>query len=438
MSLARQIGVPTAVAVVIGNMIGSGIFGTSGFMARDLGNPGMLLALWVVGGALALAGALSYSEMGAAMPEAGGEYVYLREAYGPLIGYLSGWTSFFIGFSGAIASAVILFVSYLRHFFPVLDPSAASGKAAALITLWLFTAIHCAGVRPGGLVQRLLTAGKVVAIGGLVLAGFFLGKGSTTNFQSSGPSEGSAAVSLIFVMFAYSGWNAAGYLAGEMRDPQRSVPRSLLAGTLAVTVLYLGVNVMYMYALPIPEMSGVIAIGEKASVALFGAGATHVVSAILALSVLASASAMVLAGPRVYWAMAMDGVFPRSLAAVHPVYGTPLRAIVLQSAWTSVLIVSGTFEQLLVYAGFILTVFLALAVGGLIVLRIRQPNLPRPFRVPMYPWLPAAYVAFSAWIAIFTLRGRPKESLYGLLTVALGIPFYFLRSRNEERGTRNE
>jgi len=163
-----------------------------------------------------------------------------------------------------------------------------------------------------------------------------------------------------------------------------------------------------------------------------------VVAAILALSVLASASAMVLAGPRVYWAMATDGVFPRSLALISEVYGTPLRAIVLQSAWTSVLIVSGTFEQLLVYAGFILTLFLALAVASLIVLRIRQPNLPRPFRVPLYPWLPAAYVAFSAWIAVFTLRGRPKESLYGLLTVAIGIPFYFLRRRNEERGIRNE
>ena len=265
----------------------------------------------------------------------------------------------------------------------------------------------------------------------LFRSGFLLGHGSVANFQSSGPAQGSVAVSLIFVMFAYSGWNAAGYLAGEMRDPQRSVPRSLLAGTLAVTVLYLGVNAMYLYALPIPEMSGVVAIGERASVALFGSEATHVVAAILALSVLASASAMVLAGPRVYWAMAVDGVFPRSVALIHPVYGTPLRAIVLQSAWTSVLIVSGTFEQLLVYAGFILTVFLALAVAGLIVLRLRRPDLPRPFRVPLYPWLPGAYVAFSVWIAVFTLRGRPKESLFGLLTVAAGIPFYLLRRRKE-------
>jgi APA family basic amino acid/polyamine antiporter len=171
------------------------------------------------------------------------------------------------------------------------------------------------------------------------------------------------------------------------------------------------------------------AIGEKAAVTLFGAGAAHAVAAILALSILASVSAMVLAGPRVYWAMAVDGVFPRSLAVIHPSYGTPLRAILLQSAWSTVLIISGTFEQLLVYTGFSLTLFATLAVAALIVLRVRRPGLPRPFRVPLYPWLPAAYVAFSVWIAVFTVRGRPKETLFGLLTVAAGVPFFLLRRR---------
>ncbi len=429
LTLSREISVSTATAVVIANMIGSGIFTTSGFIARDVGSPAWLLALWILGGMLALAGAFSYAEMGAAMPEAGGEYVYLREAFGPLVGYLSGWMSFFIAFSGAIGLAVIGFVAYLHHFFTVLDPNKPAGQMAALATLWALTAVHTAGVGPGGLLQRVLTAGKVAAIGSLVVAGFAMGHGSTTNFYSSSPAEGSAAVSLIFVMFAYSGWNAAGYIAGEMREPQRNVPASLLAGTGVVTLIYLALNVLYLYALPVSELRGVLPIAEKASVALFGPVATHIVTAIIALAILGAASAMVFAGPRVYWAMAVDGVFPRGLAAIHPSLGTPARAIVAQSAWTSVLLVSGTFEKLMVWAGFALTVFLALAVASVIVLRVRRPDLPRPFRTPGYPFVPAAYVAFSAWIAFFTLRDRPKEAVLGILTVAAGIPFYLLRRK---------
>ncbi len=429
-ALSRQISISTAIAVVVANVIGSGIFTTSGFIARDLGSPAWLLGVWVIGGVLALAGALSYSEMGAAMPEAGGEYVYLREAYGPWLGYLSGWTSFFIGFSGAIAAACLSFVAYLHHFFPALDPAQTGGQAAALAALWMLTAAHTAGVGPGSLLQRILTAGKVATIGAIIVAGFALGHGSIANFSTSGPHEGSMAVSLIFVLYGYSGWNAAAYLAGEMRDPQRSVAVSLLAGTGVVIVLYLGLNLLYLYALPISEMSGVMAIGEKASVALFGPAATHAVSAILALSILASASAMVLAGPRVYYAMAKDGVFPQSIGMVHPSFGTPARAIFLQSAWTSVLILFfRVFERLLVFTGFALTVFLALAVGAVIVLRIRRPDLERPFRVPLYPWLPAAYVAFSIWIAAHTLMDRPQEALWGILTVAAGIPFYWWKKK---------
>jgi APA family basic amino acid/polyamine antiporter len=432
-SLSREITIATGTAVVVANVIGSGIFTTSGFIARDLGTPFWFLGVWVIGGMLALAGALSYSEMGAAMPEAGGEYVYLREAYGPLVGYLSGWTSFFIGFSGAIAAACIGFVAYLHHFFPGLEPEKATGKAAALAALWALTAAHVAGVGPGSLLQRILTAGKVAAIGGLIAAGALLGKGQAAHFSSSGPAAGSVAVSLIFVLYSYSGWNAAAYLAGEMRDPQRSVPRSLLLGTAMVILLYVGLNALYLYALPIPEMSGVLAIGERASVALFGPAATSVVSAILALSILASASAMVFAGPRVYYAMARDSVFPPALGAIHPSFGTPARAIFLQSLWTSVLIIfSRAFEQLVIYTGFALSVFAALAVAALIVLRVRRPDAPRPFRVPLYPWLPAAYVAMSAWIAVYSVRGRPKETLYGVLTVLAGIPFYWWSRRHAQ------
>jgi APA family basic amino acid/polyamine antiporter len=274
--------------------------------------------------------------------------------------------------------------------------------------------------------QHVLTASTVAAIVTLVLSAFLFGHGSATNFASSASAHGSAAISLIFVLYAYSGWNAASYLAGEIRKPQRGVPAALLGGTAVVTLLYLALNAMYLYALPISAMSGVLAIAEKASVALFGPFAAHVVAAILALTILGSASAMVLAGPRVYFAMARDGLGPASIGAVHSSRGTPVRAILLQSAWASVLIVFfGAFEPLVVYTGFAVTAFTGMAVAGLIVLRLRRPDMPRPFLGPGYPWIPAAFVAVAVWIVGYSTLVRPTETLFGLLTIGVGIPSYF-------------
>ena len=233
------------------------------------------------------------------------------------------------------------------------------------------------------------------------------------------------AVSLIFVLYSFSGWNAAAYIAGEMRQPHRSIPISLLAGTCVVALLYLGLNVVFLYGLGISEMSGVLEVGEKASLALFGPVATHLVAAFMAISILASASAMILVAPRVYYAMASDKLFPLRLAGVHPRFQTPAASILVLALWTSVLVLSGTFEQLIVYAGFALVFFSALAVGAVIVLRVRRPELVRPFRVPFYPFTPLLFLAFSAWILIFTIQGRPTESLLGIATVLLGLPLYF-------------
>jgi APA family basic amino acid/polyamine antiporter len=426
-SLSRRIGVTTASAVVIGSMIGSGIFTTSGFIARDVGSPTRLIGLWAVGGLIALAGALCYGELGAAMPEAGGEYVYLREAYGTFVAYLSGWTSFFLGFSGAIAAATLAFVDYLHHLFPGLDPGNASGKTVALAVLWLLTGAHVAGVGPGGTLQRVLAAATVVGMAALIVLGFSSGQGSASNFSSTTPAQGSPAVALIFVLYAYSGWNAAAYLGGEIREPSRNLPAALIAGTVAVTLLYLGMNVIYLYAMPIGAMSGILAVADKASVALLGPKAGNFTDGLVALTLLASTSAMVLSGPRVYYAMARDGVFFRSIGRMHPTLGTPVQAMVLQAAWASVLILFfGVFERLVLYTGFAVTVFAALAVASLIVLRVRHARLARPFGVPAYPLLPAGYVAVSAWIAGYTIVNRPAEAVLAILTVAAGVPFYFL------------
>jgi len=430
-ALERRIGPFTASCVVVANVIGAGIFTTSGFIARDLVNPGAVLLIWVAGGILALAGALSYSELGAALPEAGGEYVYLREAYGPLVGFLSGWMSFFIAFSGAIAAVALAFAHYLAHFFPTVAPPGPGGIVLAIALVWVLTALHSLGLGPGGFVQRLITVANVAALLLLVLAGFLVGNGDVSHFRGGGEAVWrNFPVSLVFVMFAYSGWNAASYLAGEVREPGRNVPLALLAGTLVVTVLYLGLNAFYLYALAIPEMSGVVAIAEKASVTAFGQVAAHFVTGALMLALVGSTSAMVLAGPRIYYAMARDGVFPKAMAAVHPRFHTPSRAIFLQSVWTTLLIyISARFESLVVYTGFALVIFAALAVLAVFVLRVRRPDLPRPYRVPLYPLLPGLFVLAFVVIAVFTFRVFPKESLLGLLTVAAGVPFYFLFRR---------
>jgi APA family basic amino acid/polyamine antiporter len=352
-----------------------------------------MVELWVAGGLIALAGALCYSELGAAMPEAGAEYAYLREAYGTFVAYLSGWTSFFLGFSGAIAATALAFAGYLQHFFPGLNPSGISGKCVALALLWLLTGAHAAGVGPGGTLQRILTTATVTGIVAFIAVGFASKHGSTSNFSSAGPAQGSTAVALIFVLYTYSGWNAAA------------------------------------------AMSGVLAVAEKAAIGLLGAKAGDLTAGLVGLTLVGSVSAMVLSGPRVYYAMARDGVFFHSIAKVHPTFGTPARAIVLQAIWTSALIVFfGVFEQLVLYTGFAVTVFAALAVASVIVLRVRRAGLERPFRVPVYPLLPAAYVAASGWIAGYTVFSRPSEALIAILTVAAGVPFYFL-GRFRDRGS---
>jgi APA family basic amino acid/polyamine antiporter len=426
-SLSRRVGAPTASTVVISSMIGSGIFTTSGFIARDVGSPGRQLALWAVGDLIALVGALCYSELGAAIPEAGAEYAYLREAYGRFVAYLSGWTSLSVGFSGAIAASALAFVGYVHHFFPGLDPAGLGGKSVALTLLWLLTATHVAGLGPGGTLQRILTAATVAGMLTFIAAGFASGSGSISNFSSTAPAQGRAAVALIFVLYTYSGWNAAAYLGAEIREPSRNLPAALIAGTSIVTLLYLGMNALYVYAMPIADMSGVLAIAERAAVALLGAKAGDLAAGLVALTLAASTSAMVLSGPRVYYAMAHDGLFFHSIAKVHPRLGTPVRAMLLQAAWASLLILFfGVFERLVLYTGFAVTVFAALAVAAVVVLRIRRPALMRPFRVPGYPFLPLLYIAVSAWIVGYTVVSRPSEALFAVVTVAAGVPLYFV------------
>jgi APA family basic amino acid/polyamine antiporter len=429
----RRVGAFTAACLLVSNAVGSGIFTTSGFLARDLGDPLAILGLWIAGAVLALAGALSYAELGAALPRVGGEYVYLRGAFGPIWGFLSGWTSFTIGFGAAIAAAAAAFAVYLAELFPGgLPGPTATGVALALV--WSLTAIHSLGVVHGGRFQVQLTLLKIGGVGVLLAAALASGAGDWSHLagraDGTAPTAGALAVGLVFVLYSFSGWNAAAYIAGEIRRPARSLPLAIIGGTLFIGLLYLALNLFYLYALPVQALAGepVLPVAEKATSALLGPAAARAVVALLCVSIAGAASSMIWAGPRVTWAMAEDGVAPALFARTSR-RDAPLAALWLQAAWISLLLLSGTFEQLVIYSGVALAVFGALAVASLPVLRRRDPELARPFRVTPYPWVPLAYIGASLWIACYAAVERPREALASLLTVLAGVPLYWLWTR---------
>ncbi len=437
--LVRGVGAFTAACVLVSNMIGVGIFGTTGFMARDIGQPMLILGMWVLGGVYAFLGALCYSELGAAMPKAGGEYIYIRRAYGTLPGFLSGWTSFTIGFSAAIASGAHLFAQHLQQLAAAPSLSNASkmsilldGRILGLIMIWTLTAVHLFGVQAGGWLQRLLTLAKVGAILLLISLGFSMGNGEWTHLQQDAPSPypdfGILLTSFLFVIFSYSGWNAAGYIAGEIRNPGRNIPRATIWGTIGVLLLYLVLNLVYFYALSPAQLAAdpIEPVAQKSAVAMFGPAAAQWINILLCISILGAVSAMIWAGPRVYYAMADDKVFPAIFSKTSPRSGAPTHSILLQSGWASVLVLTGGFETLVLYAGFVLIVFTALSVGAVIVLRWKEAELQRPYQAKGYPLVPAAYLLLSLAIMWAALATRPSESLLGIITVLAGIPFYFL------------
>ncbi len=430
-----RIGWFTASCVLVSNIIGGGIFTTTGLMARDLGDPMLILLLWFAGALFALGGAMVYGELGAALPHAGGDYVYLREAYGPLVAFLSGWTSFTIGFGAAVAASAISFSSYALRVVPIEDEQGWVAKGLSLSLLWIATLMHCRGVGAGSRMQLLLTTTKVVAIGGLILGGLaaVVGKEGAlfSGPTAQQPTLGASAVALVIVTYCYLGWNVAGYIASDIVDPQRTLPKIMIGGTAFVASIYLLLNVVYLSALSITELASepIIPVAEKTAAALWGPQSGRLVAAILCLSIAGAVSAMTWAGPRVYWAMARDGMISPWLAQLHPRTAVPARAIVFQSFWASLLILSGTFEQLLVYSSLILSLFMALTLST--IFRLRQTSIggARQYRAPLYPFLPIALVTGAGALVIYSVLERPTESLYGMVTVLSGIPLYYFWRR---------
>ncbi len=437
--LARQLGLFPATNIVIADMIGAGIFTTSGLLLLELGSPMLMIALWVGGGVLALCGALCYGALGAAMPRAGGEYAYLSELFHPLLGFLTGWVSFFAGFSAPLAASSLGFSEYLASALPILgsaEEAALLKKAVALGVIVALALVHLRGLALGAKIQNYLTAGKVLLIAGLVVVGFIVGQGDWSNFGEPAATDRPDAtwkavgLSLLWITFAYTGWNASGYIGSEIKHPSRNLPLSLLIGTGTVVVLYVGLNALFVYAVQPSEMQGVIAVGGLTASHLFGAAAERFVSLLIAFALLSAISSLIILGPRVYYAMAKDGYFFKSLARVHPVHRVPSVAIVLQCLMAGVMVLSGTFDQILTYMGFGLGIFPILAVLG--VFKLRQSHdsefRPLPYVVPA-----VVFTAVSLAILVLAYLERPVESTIALATVGIGIPVY-LRFAKTRRG----
>jgi APA family basic amino acid/polyamine antiporter len=440
-SLPEGFGLATATFVVISSMVGTGVLTTSGFTVASVGSNSLMLLLWVLGGLVALCGALTVAELAASMPASGGEYVYLYQAYGPLAAFLSGWVSFLIGFAAPIAASAFASASYLVAPLDLTQPTRGLVcKGLATVSILVLAAIHTAGRTHTVRAQAGITLLKLGVLVGLVVAGLAvgLGGGHGSNLVDLPRVDGRLAVlmlfSMVYISYGYTGWNAAAYLADEVRDPGRLLPRSILLGTAGVMVLYLGLNTVYALALPASEIARIVEkdgfdavapIAELAARRLFGPAIAAPLSVAVGLTLLASVSAYILTGPRVAYAMARAGQFPAIAGRLTERSQTPGIATALQVTWALVLLWTGHFESIVIYAGVGLALFSMLSVASIFFLRRKQPDLPRPFRTPGYPFVPAAFLVVTTALTIAAFLERPWVSLYALLSILAGVPIYY-------------
>lgn len=446
-TLERKLGLGSATVLVIANMVGTGIFTISGFILLELQNTQMLLLAWFLGGLFALIGALCYGELGSVFPHAGGEYIYLRKIFGPLSAFLSGWISLIVGFSAPIAAASIAFATYLLgsqeiswfslELFGVEIIDLNLISFVAIICVLVLSYVHIHSVDFGKNVQNFLTSIKVFFVILLIAGGFAFGKGDPTrvtqalfNSQES-VSFAAFALALVFISFAYSGYNAASYLGAEIKDPQKNLPLSLFLGTLFVTLLYLLLNLVYVYALPKESMSGMLEVATGASNALFGETLGSVLSFAIAIGLLSVVSAMIMSGPRVYYAMAKDGLFFKGFQTICQERKTPKKAIYLQAVLAIAMILTATFETLLIYIGVTLSLASMLTILALMQLRRSKSIHIYPYKTPLYPLFPLVFLVANIGIVIFSFISRVEILYYAGITIILGVLFYFWFRKKE-------
>jgi len=430
--LRRELGLADATLLVVASVIGSGIFLTPGAIAERLPHVEWIFAAWIVGGLLSLAGALANAELGAMFPHAGGDYVYLREAFHPGAGFMMGWLSFFAIFAGTIATLAAGFADALGPFLALGGPAKLAVAVAATVA---FSALNYLGVRTSARFNNLLTGAKVAALVAFVVLAPVLGHGDARHLVTV--AEGASAVTvsgfglaLSPVLFSYLGWNATVYVASEIHEPHRNLPRSLFLGLAVCVAVYLAVNAAYLYALPVAAMRGVDNVGQAAAQALFGEAGGRAVALFVLVSILGTLNATVLVGPRIAYAMALDGRFFGGVDRVHASHRTPHVAIVLQGVVAVALLLAlRRFPSILDFTTFGIVVATSFDALALFALRRRQPDRRRPYRAWGYPWVPALYLAANLAIAVAMVRGRPQESLACLLVTAAGLPFYWLFGR---------
>jgi len=428
--LPRVLGLFSIVAIVVGTMIGSGIFINPAKVAKDVGTPELMMAVWIVGGILSFFGALSLAELGAAFSQAGGIYIYLREAYGTLIAFLFGWTLFLVVEAGTLATLAVAFSSkYLPYFVKL---SGLQGKVVSVALILILAMVNYMGVKKGAFVMNVLTSLKFIALIGVCAVVFIFAKGSTGNFLSSssgaqpaGGVLGSFGVALVAALWAYKGWETSTYSAGEIKNPKKHLPLGLFIGSASVIFLYILANLAYLYVFPAAKMAQSDRIAADAMQAAVGPVGASIIALIILTSITGTCNGHLMTSPRAFYAMAKDGLFFKSVAKIHPKYLTPHVAIIVMAIWGCILSTSGTFEQLFTYVIFGYWIFMGLTVAGVIILRKKMPDLPRPYKTWGYPVTPILFIFSAVFLTLNSLIRTFWNSFAGLGVIAIGIPVYF-------------
>jgi len=455
-SLVRGLSLLDSVLLLASGIIGSSIFLTAKDIAGPLPQPILFLGVWVLGGVISLFGCVAFAELGSMFPDSGGQYIYLREAYGDLVAFLYGWMLFSVANGGSIAALAVAAAAYMGRIVPVISQEhvvlsfagivLTRAHVVGLILISILTYVNVVGLRWGALLQNVSTWTKFTAMATFVVLGFAIGKGHWANFSSHGgsltmglsPSQFISAmgIGLIAVFWAYDGWVYITWVAGEVKEPRRNVPLAMVLGILVVGVIYMAMNMTYVYAMPLSEVAKHETIAHAAAEALFSPGAAVWLSATIAISCFSAAATCTLSGARVYLAMAQDGVFFKRMAVIHPKWRTPAFSLVGQGVWAGVLTVSGRYDQLYTYVIYGMVLSYTLTVIGLFVLRWKRPDVPRPYRCAGYPWLPGIYILVGAAWTLNTIITRPAEAFWGTTIVLIGVPGYLYWKRRGSEASR--
>ncbi len=430
--LRRELSLLDSTMINVGSMIGSGIFLVPATVAMYLPSSPLIIIVWVVGGIVSLFGALSIAELGAIYPKAGGQFVYLREAYGPLWGFLYGWTAFTVIMCAAISAVAVGFATYLTSFIPL---SETGIKAVAIASIMILTGINCFGIKLGAVIQNGLTLLKIALLAIFAVMGIFVhgtplpDQGAQSQPGSLSGMAGAFGLALVAVLWSYDGWIEITYVAGEVRNPRTSIPRSLILSTLIVILIYILINITYLSVLPVAAITGSALVAADAAKVIFGPGGMPIAALCVIIALLGTNNGFVLTGARIYYAMAADRLFFRALAVIHPSYRTPVASLLAQGIWASLLVLTGTFNQLFTYVIFASWIFYAMTAGAVMILRKRSPELERPYKVWGYPVTPAVFILFSLYLVFNTIIEDPRDALIGTCIILAGLPAYFFWRR---------